>query len=258
MDTKTEFKNNVEILDQHFMIDKELLNRIVDYANLSSEEIVLEIGPGKGVLTDLLVKKCRVTAIEKDERLAKELEKKYFSKNKHNNKIKILCGNALEILMRKDFDKIVSNIPYCISEPLIKKILIKQPELVILTTGKNFIEVIKSNKLVNLIYDFEVLEIIEREAFEPMPKTQSAVLKFTLKDDLKSRFFRRLLRQYDKKLKNALIDTLQLDLTKRQVKEKVKDLEEKNKSILVVDRSTLIFLEDLFDSIQESNKNNNK
>jgi len=230
-----------ENLDQHFMIDNELINRIVDYAELNKNDVVLEIGPGKGALTKKLIEKCFVIAIELDKELYNQLVEMFEGKN-----IRITQGNALKKLSELEFNKIVSNIPYSISEPLLIKILIKQPELVVLTTGKKFIDYINNNELLKTIYDFEIKEIVQRTSFTPPPNTDSAVIKFQLKQDVTAKLFKSLLNQHDKKLKNALINIMHGKFTKRQVKEKIKNLESKNKSILNIQNKEIELIKTLF------------
>ncbi len=217
-----------ELLDQHFMIDKNLVQRIIDYSELKEQDIVLEIGPGKGVLTDKLLEQSKVIAVELDKDLYYELKDKY----KENENIRLIHGNGLKEIAKWNFNKIVSNIPYSISEPLIIKILIKQPEIVVLTTGKTFKKHLETNKLLNTVYKCEIEETISKDAFYPPPNTESIVIKLQLKKTKEAKFFRDLLVQYDKKLKNALISLMDGTLTKNQVREKVKSIESKNKSIL--------------------------
>jgi 16S rRNA (adenine1518-N6/adenine1519-N6)-dimethyltransferase len=211
-------------LDQHFMIDKELLTRIVNYADLKETDIVLEIGAGKGALTKLLIKKTQVKAIELDSELFKELEKI----NSENLSLK--QGNALSLIKNIHFNKIVANIPYSISEPLIKKILIKQPELVVLTTGINFLSYLDKNELLKLIYDYEVKEKVSRKCFYPQPNTESMILYLKLKNDKIALFFQELLSQHDKKLKNALLKSFENTLTKNETREKIKGFDSLEKS----------------------------
>ena len=215
-------------LDQHFMIDEKLINRLTDYAELKETDIVLEIGSGSGALTDKLVNKCKLISVEIDENLFNELKEKY----QNTSNIDLINNNILNIIQNLKFNKIVANIPYNISEPLMEKILIAQPELIVLTTGENFVNYLENNKLVNLIYDIEIKEIVSKCAFKPAPRTKSSVIKFIKKTDELSLFFQEVLKQHDKKIKNALIKTLHGKLTKKQTRIKIEILDSKEKSIL--------------------------
>ena len=105
------------MLDKHFMIDKELIKRIISYGSLGKEDVVLEIGSGTGNLTKELCKKCKVIAVEIDSELVKLLKEKKL-KN-----VEIIEGNILKLLGKLEFNKIVSNLPYNICEPLLNKLL---------------------------------------------------------------------------------------------------------------------------------------
>lgn len=105
---------------QHFLIDLSVANREVGYAKLTKEDIVLEIGPGKGVITRLLAEKAKqVIAIEIDRRLVNKL------KTTLPENVTLISGDALsvdfQILPR--FTKIVSNLPFEISSPITFKLL---------------------------------------------------------------------------------------------------------------------------------------
>jgi 16S rRNA (adenine1518-N6/adenine1519-N6)-dimethyltransferase len=213
-------------LDQHFMVDKKLLRRIVDSAELKDDDLVLEIGPGKGALTELLVEKCQIIAIEIDTELFKKLKEKQL-KN-----LFLMQGNALDLIKEARFNKIVSNIPYSISEPLIKRMLRIQPELIVITIGEKFIQHVESNELLNAIYTLEILELIPSKAFFPEPNIISALIKLKLKDDIVAKMFRELLNQHDKKLKNALLKSFEGILTKNEIRKKTKSFESLDKSIV--------------------------
>jgi len=231
-------------LDQHFLIDKKALQIILENSSFSKNDIVLEIGPGKGVLTKELVKNSRVIAVEKDTILFSDLKSKFKSKN-----LKLINANILEIIKDLEFNKIVSNIPYCISEPLLKKILIKQPKLVILCTGKSFIHYLEENSLFNKIYSFNVLEILSPDCFDPAPKTDSVILKMILKEDKEASFFRELFLQHDKKLKNALIHLLKGKLTKNQVRAFTDTLISRDKNTLLISEEDVSKLSPFIDNL---------
>ena len=240
-------ENTKEKLDQHFMINQNLLDRIIDYAELSKQDIILEIGPGKGALTELLIKKAFVYAVEIDREMIQILNQK-FNKIKNKNKIRIILGNALKIIKKLNFNKIVANIPYTISEPLLKQILIKHPEIVVLTVGEKFIDHLKNNELFNIVYNLEIKELVDKKDFFPVPKTNSMIVKFELKKDKMALFFQDLLKQYDKKIKNALQKYLKEKLTKNQVRDAIAPFTAKNKSIISIDNTDIMKLKQLIKS----------
>ena len=106
-------------LGQNFLHDQNQLRRIVEAAELSSTDKVLEIGPGLGPLTELLLESAgEVLAIEKDARLIELLRKRL-----QNPKLELLPTDALEFLKsgRRDWKdwKMVSNLPYSVASPLL-------------------------------------------------------------------------------------------------------------------------------------------
>ena len=69
------FKNNTDNLDQHFLVSETVINKFIEISNLTKNDICLEIGPGKGILTKIIEKKKKkLTVIEKDERLEEYLK----------------------------------------------------------------------------------------------------------------------------------------------------------------------------------------
>jgi len=193
---------NLDQTGQHYMIDKRLIKFIVDEAALSSTDIVLEIGSGHGELTRALVRKCHVIAIDIEHGL------EFISP-----RLKILKGNILDHIDDISFTKIVSNIPYNISEPLFRKLFRKDFDLCILTMGENFAELLTHNKsrigiLANHFYDIEILKIIKPKSFFPQPRIDSCIVRIEPKslDDLDKlgAIYKELLILDDKKIKNAL------------------------------------------------------
>ena len=116
-------KFNKKSLGQNFLIDKNIIIKIINLTKIKSKNII-EIGPGKGALTEEIIKQKPKTfiAIEKDNFLSNELKFKYLN----NKKIKILNKDFLKL----DFEKfsakksiIIGNLPYNISSQILVKIL---------------------------------------------------------------------------------------------------------------------------------------
>jgi len=111
-------------LGQNFLLDKEALDRICDIAQLSQSDAVLEIGPGLGALTvRLLERVSRVTAVEKDAKFAA-----FLSKKLRRDGFKLLHGDALEVSweqleLPEQGAKVVANLPYSISKPVLRRLL---------------------------------------------------------------------------------------------------------------------------------------
>ncbi|MEW5897400.1 MAG: rRNA adenine N-6-methyltransferase family protein [Nanoarchaeota archaeon] len=205
--------------DQHFLIDQKVLQQIISAAKINPKDIVLEIGAGKGALTLALAKQAqKVIAIELDERFKAEL--KNLPKN-----VEVIFGNALDILpKRKDFNKLIANIPYQICEPLLHYLCTaKNVEMSILTISKKFALNARQHPIFSAFLNLETIQEVPKEAFQPAPKVVSALVKITpnLSDDDNNLIRRKLYLQRDKKLKNGLRDAL-IDLFRKKGRELTK------------------------------------
>jgi 16S rRNA (adenine1518-N6/adenine1519-N6)-dimethyltransferase len=112
-------------LGQNFLHDQNQLQRIIAAANLSKADKVLEIGPGLGPLTELLLEKAgEVLAIEKDGRLVEVLRELFDAKfESHDPKFQLVYGDALKFLQQEPRDwkgwKLVANLPYSVASPIL-------------------------------------------------------------------------------------------------------------------------------------------
>jgi len=228
-------------LDQHFLYNDSILEREVDYAEICEQDNVLEVGPGIGTLTEKISEKAgSVTVIELDSQFRKVLEK--------NPKISIVIGDALEVdwqglfedFSTPLFNKIISNVPYSISSPLIFKILAYNPALVVLCLQKEFAQrmIAKqgtsnySRLSVNCAVraDVELLEEIPRTEYFPVPKVDSAIVrlipkKTTLPEKFDS-IVRAAFQHKRQKLKKALMHSSHEIGTKEEVQKFVDKLGE--------------------------------
>ncbi len=224
---------------QHFLVNKKISERIVNYAQLSKNDVVLEIGPGLGVLTKKMVEKAKnVFGIEKDKKLCEYLKK--------IPNLTLIEGDALKTVFPK-FDKIVSNLPYQISSPLTFKILEHDFKLGVLMYQKEFAERMTalsgkdySRLSVNIYYRAEckILETVPKNAFYPVPKVDSAVVllkprkpPFIVENE--SNFFKTvnaLFSQRRKKIKNSLLNKWKKFADEKDKMEQiVEELKDKNK-----------------------------
>jgi len=168
-------------MGQHFLIDHSVIERQVKYAKIKKGERVLEIGPGLGFLTEELIKAgAKVIGIEHDANFCAYLREKFVSS------FELIEGDATKVDL-PDFDKVVSNLPYQISSEITFRILEqKKFNLAILMYQKEFAERMVAGEA-SAIYgrlsvmaayraDCEILEIVNRRAFWPQPKVDSAVV----------------------------------------------------------------------------------
>jgi len=171
-------------LGQNFLIDRNIAEKEIKSADIKKNDIVLEIGPGKGILTEILSKRAKkVIAVEIDSKLADNLLEKKL-KN-----VEIINDDILKIDMNSDikFDKVVSNLPYQISSPftfnLIKTnfdlaVIIYQKEfalrMVAYSNNKNY-----SRLSVAMSYytNSEILDIVSKNCFNPKPRVDSCIVR---------------------------------------------------------------------------------
>ena len=180
-------------LGQNFLIDNNIIKRISDIANLTNEDVVLEIGPGFGALTKELVDKCKhVYAIEIDQKLT-QLLKENFS---NINNLTVVNGDALQLdyqsLLSKEYNsteiKVVANLPYYITTPLVLKLVrhnININKLIFMVQEEVANRFLanpgeKEYSAVSVILDFYCIgnkELkIPKNVFYPKPKVESSVI----------------------------------------------------------------------------------
>ena len=173
-------------LSQNFIIDKNICKKIVKQTNINNK-IVIEIGPGYGFLTDILLinNPKQILLIEKDYKLVLFLKQKY----KNNNKIKILNNDVIKVDFSKFSDvKIISNLPYNISTKIIlylfnfnknisEMVFMIQKE-VALKFDYNLIKMNKYKFLTKIVSTFSRCFDVSPKVFIPKPKVYSSVVKF--------------------------------------------------------------------------------
>jgi 16S rRNA (adenine1518-N6/adenine1519-N6)-dimethyltransferase len=210
--------------DQHFMVDPKIIKRIVSLAGVKKGEPVLEIGPGTGNLTEDLAKtQGKITAIEIDTSLGKELKKR----TKPYRNVEVLIGNGLDyIKKRTKINKIVSNLPYAICEPLFQILFLRDFEKAVLTVPRKFYENLLSGETALSFFCNTFLKVekcfdVPREAFHPKPRTDSVVITLAKKKEtLLSSVLKRQTMLFKNSLREALCEVK--GLTKNQSREKVK------------------------------------
>ncbi len=173
-------------MGQHILVSGKFLQRIVRYAELRFDDVVLEVGCGTGRLTSLLLKNVeRVYGVELDVRLV-ELLKKRFEREIRSGRFVLIHGDALKVDF-PEFDKFVANIPYSISSPLTFKLLKHDFELAVITYQKEFAERLvakpgskrygRLSVVARAYCRAEILDTIPPTAFRPRPKVESAIVR---------------------------------------------------------------------------------
>ncbi|MFH1534173.1 MAG: 16S rRNA (adenine(1518)-N(6)/adenine(1519)-N(6))-dimethyltransferase RsmA [Nitrospirota bacterium] len=170
-------------LGQNFLQDKSVLDKIIETADLTSTDEIIEVGPGHGILTEELAKSAKkVTTIELDDRLIPNL-KVIFAL--HDN-IELIHQNALDFPPPSTPYKLVANIPYYITSPLISHFLHTpdRPTKIVLLVQKEVAEKICVDKKMNVlalhVQNFgkpQIIATVPPSAFRPSPKVDSAILE---------------------------------------------------------------------------------
>ncbi|MCX8276994.1 MAG: 16S rRNA (adenine(1518)-N(6)/adenine(1519)-N(6))-dimethyltransferase RsmA [Dehalococcoidia bacterium] len=177
-------------LGQHFLVDTDVIASIIDAADLSSDDTVVEVGPGRGALTDDLVKRAgRVLLLEFDEDLADRFASKYES----NPNVRVLNIDARDFesdldpwLAESDY-KVVANLPYYAANPITRNFLesTRKPTSMVIMVQREVANDMAANpgdmSLLSLaIQIYSTVEPIVDAApscFNPPPKVYSTVIK---------------------------------------------------------------------------------
>lgn len=183
---------------QNFLTDKNLLEQIVEKAGVSSDDVVVEIGAGKGALTEVLARHAKkVVSFEIDKELVDLLTEKFNGTNVQMcfADIMKISDDELKILVGGEF-KLVANLPYYITSPIITRFL-KNEDMIsctVMVQEEVADRIIASPKT----KDYGVLSVIcgcygkpekvlrvNRKMFFPVPNVDSAVVKITRKENTK-------------------------------------------------------------------------
>ena len=232
---RAKFFRTKKRLGQNFLINPEVIEDILDYAQITKDDIVLEIGPGVGFVTEQLVKYAKkVIAVELDEEAIKELKKLECDNLElvHNDILK----TDISELTGGEKIKVVANIPYYITSPIIAHLLGEIDDLanknraviedVILMVQEEVARRIvatenspsKQYGLLTILSQFwadcSIIRLVGRRSFYPAPKVNSALVSLKIRKEPLLQlsdytFFRRVIKtsfsQRRKTLKNCLL-----------------------------------------------------
>jgi len=166
-------------MGQHLLADARVAERAARYASLNKHDTVLEVGPGKGILTRFLARGAgRVVAIEKDRMFSSFLEMMPAN-------VELIFADALKYPL-PGFTKVVSNLPYSISSPMTFLLLERDFELGVLMYQKEFADRMVApvgspdySRLSVEVFrraDCRILERVPPSAFSPPPRVMSAIV----------------------------------------------------------------------------------
>ncbi len=178
----------IKKLGQNFLTDKRVISKIISSLDIQKGDTILEIGPGKGIITKEILKKTDdLIIVEKDSRLINDLKKLSPSK-----KFKVIEGDIRDILesITKNIKnyKIIGNIPYYLTGYIFRLIqkLKNPPKSIVFVVQKEVASRIsvgnKENKnqlamIISLWAKPKIVSKIRRDSFSPKPKVDSAILR---------------------------------------------------------------------------------
>ena len=200
---RAKFFRTKKRLGQNFLVNPDVISAIIDFADIQPDDIILEIGPGIGFVTEQLVKKAaRVIAVELDDDAIKVLNKIDC------NNLEIIHQDILKTDLSKFSDKkikVVANIPYYITSPIIAHLLGEIDDMA--NQNRNSISSIilmvqeevahrivatpasqgKEFGLLSILSQFwancEILKLVGRKSFYPAPKVNSALVKLNVRTE---------------------------------------------------------------------------
>ena len=180
--------NNVEIKNsQNFLYDKKTISNLIDISNLDKSDCILEIGAGKGIITELLYKNVKnVIAIEKDTNLFNIL----ITKFKDYKNVKLLNEDILNYnFYQLNYFKIFSNIPFNITTNILNKIisidnkpsdmyLVMQEEAAKRYIGNPFCGETLKSIILKVYYNIKIIYKFKNTDFKPVPKVNIVFVHF--------------------------------------------------------------------------------
>ena len=231
---RAKFFRTKKRLGQNFLVNPDVIGDIIDFAKITKEDTVLEIGPGVGFVTEQLVKHAKkVIAVELDEEAIKELEKLEC------DNLEIIHNDILKTdisALSEESVKVVANIPYYITSPIIAHLLgeiddlanknrNKIKDIILMVQEEVARRIVATEKSQSKQYglltilsqfwaDCEIIRLVGRKSFYPTPKVNSALVSLKVRKEPLLQlsdysFFRRVIKaafsQRRKTLKNCLV-----------------------------------------------------
>ncbi len=209
-------------LGQNFLIDQSVFQTMINYADVTKDDTVLEVGTGLGFFTQLLSSKCKkIVTVEVDTKLLPILREQL----KCLDNVKLVEGDVLTADIPV-FDRVVSTPPYSISSPLLFWLFNRSFKLAVLAFQEDFAKRLAAqvgskdySRLTVATYyraDVELLDPVPRSSFYPSPDVDSIIIRlkpkpppFKVKDErMFFQFVQAVFTQRNKKLRNAVMPFL--------------------------------------------------
>lgn len=231
-------------LGQNFLISEEIVNNIVEVAGVTNEDTIIEIGPGLGTLTSKLAENAKeVIAIELDDSMITVLTERF---SLYDN-VKLIHADVLktdlkELIKDKSGVKVVANLPYYITTPIVMKLLEENLEIEQITVmvqkevGERFTAMPNGKEYgaitVSINYYTEPIIAIDvpRENFDPVPDVDSCVVNLKVRKErvkLKNEknFFKVIKAAFSQRRKNIGNSLMGVGKSKQEVKAMLDELE---------------------------------
>lgn len=194
-------KHNVSpdpLKDQFFLVDEQVIKKMVDLADLDKKDVVLEVGAGVGSLTREIARKAgRVIAFEIDERLKPLLADLPKNVELHFKDAWDFVQLRGKYKKRKVYNKIVSSLPFSFCEQFFHNLTFLDYDKAILLVPRSFVTKLKNNGIFSSFFKPEVKLLVDKTKFYPIPKTNSAVINLLhLPDPIETHNLPLFLRQY--------------------------------------------------------------
>lgn len=235
----------VRHLGQHFLRREDVLRREARYGNVSGKDVI-EIGAGDGRLTAILLEEGarKVIAIEKDGRLVEKLRKRF----RKEGRVRVVWKDFLEY-EGEGSDVIIGNIPYYISSPILFKLKELRFERAVLCLQKEFGERMvalpgkraygRLSVTSQLHFESELLEVVPPEAFSPVPKVESVIVRLRKKkgkpDPFLEEFVRYLFQHKKKTVRNALLDSREFfGMERGELKKKIEKVKNRERRVFTL------------------------
>ncbi len=200
-----------KLKDQFLLTDETVAQKMAAYAQLKETDVVLEVGAGTGILTRELAKKAeRVIVFEIDTRF------KPFLDNLSEN-VEVRYEDAWDYVQlhgkwwkKKEYNKVVANLPYSFVEKFLHNLTFWEYEKAILMIPLKMTATIQKNPVFSSFFTLEVKEIVSKEKYYPIPRTNSAIIDLIhLPNMIETKNLGFFLRQYmyqheDQLVKNSL------------------------------------------------------
>lgn len=231
-------------LGQNFLISEEIVNEIVEVAGVTDEDTVIEIGPGLGTLTSKLAEFAKeVVAIELDDDMIRVLTERF---SLYDN-VKIIHADVLktdlkELIKDKSSVKVVANLPYYITTPIVMKLLEENLQIEQITVmvqkevGERFTATPNGKEYgaitvsINYYTEPSIAIDVPRDNFDPVPDVDSCVVNLKVRKErvkLKNEknFFKVIKAAFSQRRKNIANSLMGVGKSKQEVKEMLDVLE---------------------------------